>query len=41
VVDRGFFSDNLVYLRRAGGHYIAGMRMRDVGHLVDQAPDRH
>src|SRR5437867_3384948 len=30
VVDRGFSSaDNLAYLRRAGGHYIAGMRMRD------------
>ena len=30
VVDRGFSSaDNLAYLRRAGGHYIAGERMRD------------
>ena len=29
VVDRGFSSaDNLAYLRRAGGHFIAGMRMR-------------
>jgi len=38
VVDRGFSSaDNLVYLRRAGGHYIAGMRMRDGNALVEQA----
>ncbi|MBO0854928.1 MAG: transposase [Nocardia sp.] len=38
VVDRGFSSaDNLAYLRRAGGDYIAGMRMRDGGDLVDQA----
>ena len=30
VVDRGFSStENLAYLRRAGGHYIAGERMRD------------
>ena len=30
VVDRGFSSDeNLAYLRRAGGHFIAGERMRD------------
>jgi hypothetical protein len=37
VVDRGFSSaDNLAYLRRAGGHYIAGMRMRDGNPLVDQ-----
>jgi len=36
VVDRGFSSaDNLAYLRRAGGHYIAGMRMRDGNALVD------
>ena len=36
VVDRGFSSaDNLAYLRRAGGHYIAGMRMRDGNPLVD------
>jgi hypothetical protein len=29
-VDRGFSSDaNLAYLRRAGGHWIAGERMRD------------
>src|SRR5215211_7282146 len=38
VVDRGFSSaDNLAYLRRAGGHYIAGMRMRDGGDLVQAA----
>ena len=36
VVDRGFScADNLAYLRRAGGHYIAGMRMRDGNPLVD------
>ncbi|NLT56444.1 MAG: IS1634 family transposase [Actinomycetales bacterium] len=36
VVDRGFSSaDNLAYLRRAGGHYIAGMRMRDGNALVE------
>jgi hypothetical protein len=30
VVDRGFSSEaNLAYLRRAGGHFIAGQRMRD------------
>jgi transposase len=30
VVDRGFSSEaNLAYLRRAGGHYISGERMRD------------
>lgn len=30
VVDRGFSSEaNLKYLQRAGGHYIAGERMRD------------
>jgi transposase len=41
VVDRGFSSaDNLAYLRRAGGHYIAGMRMRDGGDLVDQVLSR-
>ena len=41
VVDRGFSSaDNLAYLRRAGGHYIAGMRMRDRGELVEQALSR-
>jgi transposase len=38
VVDRGFSSaDNLAYLRRAGGHYIAGMRMRDGGDLAERA----
>ena len=37
VVDRGFTSaDNLAYLRRAGGHYIGGMRMRDGNPLVEQ-----
>lgn len=37
IVDRGFSSeDNLAYLRRAGGHYIAGDRMRD-GNPVAQA----
>jgi transposase len=37
VVDRGFScADNLAYLRRAGGHYIAGMRMRDGNPLVEQ-----
>jgi transposase len=41
VVDRGFSSaDNLAYLRRAGGHYIAGMHMRDGGALVEQALSR-
>jgi len=38
VVDRGFSSaENLAYLRRAGGHYIAGMRMRDGNQLAAQA----
>jgi transposase len=38
VVDRGFAAaDNLAYLRRAGGHYIAGMRMRDGNPLVEAA----
>jgi transposase len=38
VVDRGFSSaENLAYLRRGGGHYIAGMRMRDGNPLVAQA----
>jgi hypothetical protein len=38
VVDRGFSSaDNLSYLTRAGGHYIAGMRMRDGGDLAEAA----
>jgi len=41
VVDRGFSSaDNLAYLRRAGGHYIAGMRMRDGGDLAEAALSR-
>jgi transposase len=41
VVDRGFSSaDNLAYLRRAGGHYIAGMRMRDGNTLVDTVLSR-
>jgi transposase len=41
VVDRGFSSaDNLAYLRRAGGHYIAGMRMRDGNPLVQQVLSR-
>jgi len=38
VVDRGFSSaDNLAYLTRAGGHYIAGMRMRDGSDLAEAA----
>jgi transposase len=41
VVDRGFSSaENLAYLRRAGGHYIAGMRMRDGNPLVEQVLSR-
>jgi transposase len=41
VADRGFSSaENLAYLRRAGGHYIAGMRMRDGSPLVTQALSR-
>jgi transposase len=41
VVDRGFSSaDNLAYLRRAGGHYIAGMRMRDGNPLVERVLSR-
>jgi hypothetical protein len=41
VVDRGFTSaENLAYLRRAGGHYIAGMRMRDGNPLVEQVLSR-
>ena len=37
VVDRGFSSaDNLAYLRRAGGHYIAGMPMRNGNALIEQ-----
>jgi transposase len=41
VVDRGFSSaDNLAYLRRGGGHYIAGMRMREHNPLVEQVLSR-
>jgi transposase len=41
VVDRGFSSaENLAYLRRAGGHFIAGMRMRDGNPLAAQALSR-
>ena len=41
VVDRGFSSaDNLAYLRRGGGHFIAGMRMRDGNPLVAQVLSR-
>jgi hypothetical protein len=41
VVDRGFSStDNLTYLRRGGGHYIAGMRLRDGNPLVEQVLSR-
>lgn len=41
VVDRSFSSaDNLAYLRRAGKHYIAGMRMHDGNPLIDQALSR-
>ena len=41
VVDRGFSSaDNLDYLRRAGGHFIAGERMRSGAPLVEQALSR-
>jgi transposase len=38
VVDRGFSSkENLDYLTRAGGHFIAGERMRSGAPLVEQA----
>ena len=41
VVDRGFSSaDNLAYLRRGGGHFIAGMRMRDGNPLTDTVLSR-
>lgn len=41
VVDRGFSSEtNLAYLKRAGGHYIAGERMRDGRPLVEAALSR-
>jgi hypothetical protein len=38
IVDRGMSSEaNLDYLTRAGGHYIAGERMRSGAPLVEQA----
>jgi Transposase DDE domain len=38
VVDRGFSAkENLAYLRRAGGHFIAGERMRDRSPNADAA----
>jgi len=41
VVDRGFSSaDNLAYLRRGGGHFVAGMRMREHNPLVEQVLSR-
>jgi transposase len=41
VVDRGFSSDeNLTYLTRAGGHWIAGERMRDGSPDVVEALSR-
>ncbi len=41
VVDRGFSSrENLAYLQRAGGHYIAGERMRDGNAHAAQALSR-
>jgi transposase len=41
VVDRGFSSrENLAYLQRAGGHYIAGERMRDGNAHAHQALSR-
>ncbi len=41
IVDRGFSSDeNLTYLTRAGGHWIAGERMRDGAADVAQALSR-
>jgi len=41
VVDRGFSSeDNLAYLRRGGGHWIAGQRMRDGGARAKAALSR-
>ena len=41
VVDRGFSSDaNLAYLRRAGGHWIAGERMRDGSPNAQEALSR-
>ncbi|MBC7326416.1 MAG: IS1634 family transposase, partial [Moorella sp. (in: Bacteria)] len=41
VVDRGFASeDNLRYLQRAGGHYIAGEKMRSGKDTVEEALTR-
>ncbi|WXJ87075.1 IS1634 family transposase ISDha15 [Moorella humiferrea] len=41
VVDRGFASeDNLRYLQRAGGHYIAGEKMRSGKETVEEALTR-
>jgi transposase len=41
IVDRGMSSEaNLDYLTRAGGHYIAGERMRTGAPLVEQALSR-
>ncbi len=41
VVDRGFSSDaNLKYLTRAGGHWIAGERMRDGSPMAAEALSR-
>ncbi len=41
VIDRGFSSeDNLRYLQRAGGHYIAGERMRSGMDHVEQVLSR-
>ncbi|MQA84122.1 MAG: IS1634 family transposase [Streptosporangiales bacterium] len=41
VADRGFSSAaNLAYLRRGGGQFIAGMRMRDGNPLVEQVLSR-
>ena len=41
VIDRGFSSeDNLRYLQRAGGHYIAGERMRSGMENVEHALSR-
>lgn len=41
VVDRGFSSEaNLAYLTRAGGHWIAGERMRDGHRLATEALSR-
>ena len=41
VADSGFSSEaNQAYLRRAGGHYITGVKMREGSHRADQAPAR-